>query len=863
MKRRAGALLLSFLILLMFSGVSMASGGVPKQVLKAAESVVRIVSEYSDGFATGSGFVIRSDGNRTLIVTNHHVVEGNPLTIAVMLGNEELIDAKVLAASPNKDLCVLELAYPVSYRALPIAKKGGEQGQPVYAIGFPGAADEFSDTIAQTSEEATITNGIISALRHTDTSGTGTQVSILQINADINSGNSGGPLLNERGHVLGVNTYGVLDSQGINGAVAAEELIALLQDYDIPYKKAGAGLWPIAAIVGAVLLAAGVLVFLKKKKAVWKGRLSRAKKAQPVSLRTYMAGHPDGLEANAVVSLLMPAALRLREMHHNGTLHLQVSPDSMWIKDGRAELAMPTQSEADRYISGFAAPEVYSGKGLGTAADVYSYCAVLAYALTGTIPENALSRSIEKPAVIAQVTERSKALVEVLEQGLVLDTEARNGDMQSLIIALAPFNVGMILPEAASALTPASEEPGLALAVPEQVKREKKPINKKKLICTIAVAAVSAVMLAYCVTFGLSWYHAGKGDLNRASKTLLLPGVTRLHSPKLTDYVLAGKLMEQRDYEEAIAAFEALFKEDYRDSGEMVKECKYRRAGQLADKGSYEEAIALYRELGYESYKDAKTKKSVTEYNLAQQVLYDDSNYSLAVSLLKNCLLEGYEPARELLTEANFLWGLSLADEEDYAGALEKLNLAKDHPDAAEATEVVKDIIYLDAVSDYRTGRPLGAEEGFVLIPGYKRTDDFMTLINIKSLTHSYAGRKWYQGHVPNTVKDLQALIGFEDAGEILVSTQKIAQEFLTGTWRAKSGGYKFSIDEKTGRSSYDNLAYINYGKYYEIQDGIYYLYYEDKWDERREQFGFTVLSKDCIEIYCYKNSKTYTLYRQ
>lgn len=68
----------------------------------------------------------------------------------------------------------------------------------------------------------------------------GPNIRVLQINADINPGNSGGPLLNRYGQVLGTNTYGVLDAQGIMGAISVSELIAFIEDnnlFTIKYPK--------------------------------------------------------------------------------------------------------------------------------------------------------------------------------------------------------------------------------------------------------------------------------------------------------------------------------------------------------------------------------------------------------------------------------------------------------------------------------------------------------------------------------------------------------------------------------------------------------------------------------------------------
>ena len=218
MKRLCAAFLCIFFVLTMTLSVSAASS-VPKPVIDSTKSVVRVLAEYPDGYATGSGFIIKSNSSETLIVTNYHVVEDKPYSISVWISDDETISASILAYTDQKDMCILKLAYPVSLKPLAFAQNGAKQGEAVYAVGFPGAADYLSDKEAHTSADATITDGIVSAVREATVSSYGTPTKILQINAAINSGNSGGPLFNTNGEVVGINTYGINDSQGIFGAI--------------------------------------------------------------------------------------------------------------------------------------------------------------------------------------------------------------------------------------------------------------------------------------------------------------------------------------------------------------------------------------------------------------------------------------------------------------------------------------------------------------------------------------------------------------------------------------------------------------------------------------------------------------------
>jgi S1-C subfamily serine protease len=141
----------------------------------------------------GSGSVIDQEGH---ILTNAHVIEGAQ-QIRVTLFNGETFDAQLMGADPVYDTAVLQIAAP---RELLFPVEYGNSaslrvGQRVYAIGNPFGL------------ERTMTTGIISSLNRSLPSRTGrTMKSIIQIDAALNRGNSGGPLLDSRGRLIGMNT---------------------------------------------------------------------------------------------------------------------------------------------------------------------------------------------------------------------------------------------------------------------------------------------------------------------------------------------------------------------------------------------------------------------------------------------------------------------------------------------------------------------------------------------------------------------------------------------------------------------------------------------------------------------------------
>ncbi len=141
----------------------------------------------------GSGFVIDKAGH---IVTNYHVVEGaNEVTVS--FSNRDRVKAEVVGSDPSTDLAVLRVdASASALTPLPLGNSDRVVvGDPVVAIGNPFGLDR------------TVTSGIVSAVQRLITAPNRFTIDhVIQTDAAINHGNSGGPLLNTRGQVIGVNS---------------------------------------------------------------------------------------------------------------------------------------------------------------------------------------------------------------------------------------------------------------------------------------------------------------------------------------------------------------------------------------------------------------------------------------------------------------------------------------------------------------------------------------------------------------------------------------------------------------------------------------------------------------------------------
>ncbi len=160
-------------------------------------SVVTVVSEIDEGFGagqgTGTGVVISADGE---ILTNAHVVDGAS-KVSVLFGDSiDPIAATVLAMDAGNDLALLKIDATDLTPAVFADPDSIDVGDEVVAVGFALDLDGGP----------TVTRGIISALNRTIENGDGALDGLIQTDAAISSGNSGGPLVNARGQVVGINT---------------------------------------------------------------------------------------------------------------------------------------------------------------------------------------------------------------------------------------------------------------------------------------------------------------------------------------------------------------------------------------------------------------------------------------------------------------------------------------------------------------------------------------------------------------------------------------------------------------------------------------------------------------------------------
>jgi len=236
------------------------------------KSSVVIIQDLAPGFTMfgqrvytlqqGSGFVAEVN-NQLVVVTNDHVVTGT-INVTVTFADGTSYPATVLGQDPKADLAALSVAsMPNGVAALPfVSSLTLKVGDPVVAVGTPFGLS------------GTLTTGIISALGRTivegSDSGQDGQIipDTIQTSTPINSGNSGGPLLNYAGQVVGITTAGISNSEGLGFAIPSStimrELASLVSpgsyDQHPSINVVGTDMnYPIAQAMGATVTY-GVLV---------------------------------------------------------------------------------------------------------------------------------------------------------------------------------------------------------------------------------------------------------------------------------------------------------------------------------------------------------------------------------------------------------------------------------------------------------------------------------------------------------------------------------------------------------------------------------------------------------------------------
>lgn len=268
----------------------------------------------------GTGFFV-GEKNQPVeyLITNHHVVEyylengagellvgtdasGATVTarakVRVYFDSQDFLEAYVVDFDAVRDLALVRLSAATDKRAaLTLCSPTDDMvGDTVYTVGYPGISDNVSkeSTTSRGESDATVSTGVVS--RISTVAGTG--VGQILTDAEIRHGNSGGPMVNQRAQVLGVNTYSVANTAGeqANYAVNIDEALPMLNANNVPYTMAGGipwVVWLVAGLAAAAVVAVAVVLVVKKRK-----------KGAPVPPAPAPAAHDSGYRLQGVAGAL-------------------------------------------------------------------------------------------------------------------------------------------------------------------------------------------------------------------------------------------------------------------------------------------------------------------------------------------------------------------------------------------------------------------------------------------------------------------------------------------------------------------------------------------------------------------------------
>ena len=270
----------------------------PTVISQAKEGVVKLLAVGFDSYGNvanavvGSGFAVGTKGSAPeYFVTNWHVAsvympehnyafDSDHVRIWIMLDNFTLSDVTGLPSEATSvkcsivrisesgypDYAILRAARPVT-ECKPLAIRSSEsvkQGETVVALGCPAVLDEQSLSIG----DITSTTGTVA--RHMTMTNAGNTNAIVH-NANISGGNSGGPLIDENGSVIGLNTYSIVDSYSC--AIYSDYVMQALNELGISYMTAGSSISVVtiaAAAVAVAAVAVAIYFLLRNRKSAEK-----------------------------------------------------------------------------------------------------------------------------------------------------------------------------------------------------------------------------------------------------------------------------------------------------------------------------------------------------------------------------------------------------------------------------------------------------------------------------------------------------------------------------------------------------------------------------------------------------------------
>lgn len=254
--KRIMSLLAVIVLTMSFMTVTVFAGSASE----AKKSVVAVIGQ--DG-SYGTGFAIGEVGEPVrYIVTNNHVVQGETnttATVAFDLASNDFVLANVYVFDAKKDIAVLQLPQDTDKRQAMVLcpMEDVDLDDDFAALGYPG--NQQTDWPKYNMDAITVTKGGIKKEDRV------LGLDVYMLDLDITHGNSGGPLVNSSGEVVGINTFGLNDD---NYAIAIDELLKIIDTEKIPVTLHSSINWLLvigAAVVLVIIVLVVVLILVRKK----------------------------------------------------------------------------------------------------------------------------------------------------------------------------------------------------------------------------------------------------------------------------------------------------------------------------------------------------------------------------------------------------------------------------------------------------------------------------------------------------------------------------------------------------------------------------------------------------------------------
>ncbi len=897
MKRVTSFLSVLLGLLLLLPSLTQAANSVPGEALAARESVYRILSEDAEYEYSGSSFLVGTKASGTFFVTNYHVIKGTDFErISIVLHDGTELPVTVVGYDEGYDLCVVQTASPLQ-KAVPLAlalQEGASVGDAVYALGFPGAGDYLLDDYAYAVDDITVTDGIISAVKSVtaDTQ----KIKLLQMNAAINPGSSGGPLVNGKGEVVGVNTLSIGEAQDVYAAVSVTHLSGLLQQYDVPITMASepeasvpttaapAALWLWAAITGIILGVAAAVFFIVR--------------ARRLTLDKLLSRRLQGYTPEEALHKLRPVFYALAPLHARGEAHGSIYPANLHVdKIGDLHLGGRRRNNVlNEKTRPYLPMEQYEQQAKpGTYSDVYALGAVLLHMITCTPPQDVMTRLQEDKLkdLLRGLPHLSDQGQNILLAALALRKEERLHDVDQFTRAFEsqPFRPPVAPPqrmepsptEAAAHLRiqPGSAQPAGSTILPVTTAGvpaywydipgiPKKPAMEKKTKKRLALMICGGALLlvtSFLLIINESNYQRAvacveNGEYDSASDAVNKVFLFYKDNSELCDYISAGLYLQKGYFQEAKEKFLALG--DYRGAANMAQECDYQYAQMLLDRQELEHAKAAFTALG--GYSDAASMVLECDYRRGLAFL-KAKQFNEAKAVFDKLAQANYRDSGKMTLEVEYQHAKDIYERFVNASSYEKkmqpiqialmsFSQLSDYSNSAQMLEKAKSEIYSEAQHIFQAGLHNDFQDLYYVWYFVSMIEDYRdSRLYIDVCDAMMSDESWEDQYL-----SLMEMWNFTPARQVILSDWYL-KLFMKGTWKGDGCYIKIRQSSDGTFPSTTDFPWKFTTGYYQIQDLIWYS--GKRTDTMSKEFSIRVITPYRIEIYSYKNGKTYTLERQ